>query len=115
MCNLIKQFLQLEYSPEYNPINYVEEFMLSYRKIVVLEPEFNFPDDMLAYTMLSQLPAECHTVKSQFLDVDKKPSLIKVREILISWWQARVQRSKSESDDLDHETINDDIIDTQIE
>ena len=70
-------------------MDYIELFMINYRRILLLRPDFKIPDDMLAYLMLSQLPNECFTVKSQFLDVEIKPSLNKVREILTSWWQSR--------------------------
>jgi hypothetical protein len=116
MCNLLKQFTQLEFNPEENPINYMEGFMLNYRKILTLEPEFSIPDDMLAYLMLSQLPLECQAVKSQFLDVNNKPSLSKLKAILLSWWQSRVKSSVAESVSEDSEQANnDDIIDSQIE
>jgi hypothetical protein len=114
ICNSLKQFLQLEFRADGNPMGYIELFMLNYRKILLLRPDFKIPDDMLAYLMLSQLPAECFTVKSQFLDVDTKPSLAKVREILISWWQSHkgnvanktIQRGKSNDKQMDRVKAN---------
>ena len=94
--SLINQLCSLRYTTNKSPDTFIQEFHTIHRQLSTLVPNYpKMPDELLAHELLAKIPKELHSIKSQFLNPEKPPTLSAVEGALLNWWQSEQPDSHS--------------------
>jgi Reverse transcriptase (RNA-dependent DNA polymerase)/Integrase core domain/Chromo (CHRromatin Organisation MOdifier) domain/gag-polypeptide of LTR copia-type len=89
VSNLMKQLISLQYRYGTDPSVFIQEYHSIQRQLKTLVPKYQIQDDEVqAYELLTKLPKELDSLRTQFLNPEQPPTVEAVEGALRSWWQS---------------------------